>query len=232
MDYVHLMLPMEFEIERALPDRDRVQGSSVRTTGELLDPLRFPADAVARAQGAAWAAMPIAGQYQQRPAPRSGGMFQRSDFEIVDAVPASAQAMPGVGLRGSEGKAGQAAGLDRRAAHGAPQRHVLRRGRGARPLVARRGRDEALKNIASHDGLTVPIRMPQDPGSAGKSDAATKVKLLAGYDVKVLPVTGDKATRAKPASAQAEAGNVKLVKGRLERGVPRRDLLVPERAVR
>jgi predicted phage terminase large subunit-like protein len=71
-----------------------------------------------------------------------------------------------------------------------------------------------LKNIATHDGLVVPIRMPQDPGSAGKADASTKVKLLAGYSVKVLPVTGDKATRAKPASAQAEAGNVKIVRGR------------------
>ncbi len=58
----------------------------------------------------------------------------------------------------------------------------------------------------------VTIRMPQDPGSAGKSDAETKVKLLAGYAAVVKTVTGEKATRAKPASAQAEAGNVKLVR--------------------
>ncbi|WP_313956180.1 phage terminase large subunit [Mesorhizobium amorphae] len=55
--------------------------------------------------------------------------------------------------------------------------------------------------------------MPQDPGAAGKSDAATKIKLLAGYSVKAEPISGDKATRARPASAQAEAGNVKLVRG-------------------
>ena len=30
----------------------------------------------------------VAGQFQQRPAPRSGGMFQRGDFEIVEALPA------------------------------------------------------------------------------------------------------------------------------------------------
>lgn len=55
--------------------------------------------------------------------------------------------------------------------------------------------------------------MPEDPGAAGKADAQTKVKLLAGYSVTVVRPTGDKATRAKPASAQAEAGKVKLVRG-------------------
>ncbi|MER8473847.1 hypothetical protein NKH23_31575 [Mesorhizobium sp. M1328] len=39
------------------------------------------------------------------------------------------------------------------------------------------------------------------------------MKLLAGQDVKVLPVSADKATRANPASTQAGAGNVKLVRG-------------------
>jgi predicted phage terminase large subunit-like protein len=69
-----------------------------------------------------------------------------------------------------------------------------------------------LKNTASQDGQGITIRMPQDPGAAGKADAETKVKLLKGYPVIVKPVTGDKATRARPASAQAEAGNVKLLR--------------------
>jgi predicted phage terminase large subunit-like protein len=73
--------------------------------------------------------------------------------------------------------------------------------------------EKTLKNTASQDGLNVTIRMPQDPGAAGKADAETKVKLLAGYAAVVKPITGDKATRARPASAQAEAGNVKLLRG-------------------
>ena len=73
--------------------------------------------------------------------------------------------------------------------------------------------EKHLKNTASQDGIRVTIRMPQDPGAAGKSDANTKIKLLAGYSVKVDTVTGDKATRARPASAQSEAGNVKLLRG-------------------
>jgi predicted phage terminase large subunit-like protein len=73
--------------------------------------------------------------------------------------------------------------------------------------------EKNMKNAASQDGIAVMIRMPQDPGAAGKSDANTKIKLLAGFSVKVEPISGDKATRARPASAQAEAGNVKLVRG-------------------
>lgn len=73
--------------------------------------------------------------------------------------------------------------------------------------------ETTLKNTATQDGQDVFIRMPQDPGAAGKADAATKIKLLAGYSVSAQTVTGEKATRAKPASAQSEAGNVKLLRG-------------------
>ena len=37
---------------------------------------------------------------------------------------------------------------------------------------------------------------------------------LAGYNVRTKRVTGDKVTRAMPASAQAEAGNIQLVRAR------------------
>jgi predicted phage terminase large subunit-like protein len=73
--------------------------------------------------------------------------------------------------------------------------------------------ERKLKVTASQDGTDVTIRQPQDPGAAGKADAETKTRLLAGYSVITKTVTGDKATRARPASAQAEAGNVKLLRG-------------------
>jgi predicted phage terminase large subunit-like protein len=73
--------------------------------------------------------------------------------------------------------------------------------------------EKILRNTASQDGLNVIVRLPQDPGAAGKSDAASKVRLLAGYPVRVMTVSGEKTLRAKPASAQAEAGNIKLVRG-------------------
>src|SRR5262249_54039895 len=52
-----------------------------------------------------------------------------------------------------------------------------------------------------------------DPGSAGKEVAEDKVKMLAGFPVHAERVTGDKAVRAEPFAAQAEAGNVRLVRG-------------------
>lgn len=66
---------------------------------------------------------------------------------------------------------------------------------------------------ASQDGTGVCIRLPQDPGQAGKAQASTYIRKLAGYDVKAAPVSGDKVARAAPASAQADAGNIRLPRG-------------------
>ncbi len=66
---------------------------------------------------------------------------------------------------------------------------------------------------ASQDGSGCYIRIPQDPGQAGKAQAEDYVRALAGYMVTALPVTGDKETRAKPLAAQSEIGNVRLVRG-------------------
>ncbi|MDF1599711.1 phage terminase large subunit [Mesorhizobium sp. YIM 152430] len=211
MDYVHLMLPMEFEPERAC--QTEIGFRDPRTyEGELLDPARFPAEAVAKLKRD-MGSYAYAGQYQQRPAPRSGGMFQRSDFEVVDAVPAGARRCRAWDFAASKEKPGRqpdwTVGLLMAHHKGTFYVEDVERGRWSAGEV-----ETKLKNIATQDGLSVTIRMPQDPGSAGKADAATKTKLLAGHAVKVLPVTGDKATRAKGASAQAEAGNVKVVRGR------------------
>ena len=54
-------------------------------------------------------------------------------------------------------------------------------------------------------------RLPQDPGQAGKSQAQSYYAMLAGYDVKILPETGDKATRAEPMAAQWQNGNFDVV---------------------
>lgn len=48
----------------------------------------------------------------------------------------------------------------------------------------------------------VITRLPQDPGQAGKDQAQSFLKLLAGFIVKIMPESGDKVTRAEPFSAQ------------------------------
>lgn len=48
----------------------------------------------------------------------------------------------------------------------------------------------------------VATRLPQDPGQAGKDQAQSFMKLLAGFNVKCIQESGDKVTRAEPFSAQ------------------------------
>lgn len=67
-------------------------------------------------------------------------------------------------------------------------------------------------NTTAIDGKQVLVRIPQDPGSAGKAVAYDYVKTLKGYPIKAIPVTGKKEVRALPASAQAGIGNIKLLK--------------------
>lgn len=54
-------------------------------------------------------------------------------------------------------------------------------------------------------------RLPQDPGQAGKEQAQSYIKLLAGFVVKVLPESGSKETRAEPMAAQWQAGNFDML---------------------
>ncbi len=56
-------------------------------------------------------------------------------------------------------------------------------------------------------------RLPQDPGQAGKDQKENFAKLLAGYDVRILPESGDKVTRATPMAAQWQFGNFDIMSG-------------------
>jgi predicted phage terminase large subunit-like protein len=72
--------------------------------------------------------------------------------------------------------------------------------------------ENLIKNVASFDGYGVRIMSQQDPGSAGVLEANNFVKMLQGYDVKTFTSSKDKITRAKPVSAQFEAGNIKVLR--------------------
>lgn len=216
LGYTHLCLPMEYEPDRkcvtvlrpAEGELKAITFEDPRTApGELLFPERFPAETVAqlkREKGSyAWA-----GQYQQRPAPREGGMFKRHWFEIVDAAPARGRRIRAWDFAATEGGGDFTAGVRVSLAEDGIfyVEHV------ARGQLSPHNVDRLLLSTASQDEVQVSILIPQDPGASGKTDAAAKVKLLRGYDVRVKPVTGSKEARARPAAAQAEAGNVKLVR--------------------
>ena len=70
-----------------------------------------------------------------------------------------------------------------------------------------------LYNTATQDGREVPVRLPQDPGQAGKSQVSDLTRLLNGFTVRSQQPTGSKFNRARPFAAQVQAGNVRLVRG-------------------
>lgn len=72
--------------------------------------------------------------------------------------------------------------------------------------------DQAMQNTAGQDGHVCRVRWEREGGSAGKRDQAHLAQLLAGYDARGVPPQGDKVLRAKAFAAQAEAGNVHLVR--------------------
>ena len=73
--------------------------------------------------------------------------------------------------------------------------------------------EQAMLNCAKADGRQTTVAFMQDPGSAGVAEAQATARALDGFNVRFAPATGDKETRAKPVSAQAEADNVKIVRG-------------------
>lgn len=72
--------------------------------------------------------------------------------------------------------------------------------------------ESLIKTTAQHDGMTTEIMSQQDPGSAGVAEAEYFVRMLAGYVVKTVIFNKDKVTRAKPVSAQCEAGNIAVLR--------------------
>ncbi len=89
LGYEHLMLPMEFEPERRC--RTSIGFEDPRTyENELLFPERFPREVVDRDKRP-MGSYAVAGQFQQRPVPREGGLFKREWFEgkFITAAPAA-----------------------------------------------------------------------------------------------------------------------------------------------
>jgi predicted phage terminase large subunit-like protein len=74
--------------------------------------------------------------------------------------------------------------------------------------------EKAVQATAARDGKSVPIRMEQEPGSSGVSliDYYSR-KVLYGYDFRGVRSTGAKVARAMGMAAQAERGNIRLLRG-------------------
>lgn len=213
LPYERLILPMEFESDRRCVTSIGFRDPRSKD-GELLFPEMVPRP-VLEATKQTLTSYAYAGQYQQRPAPREGGMFKRHWFKIVKRAPENnpgARRVRKWDLAASLPKAGTdpdwTVGL---------KMAVIERRYYVEDVTRFRETANAVRTsiraTAIADGADVRILLPQDPGQAGKDQAQNLVAMLAGYNVHAERETGKKDTRAEPFAAQCEAGNVFLVEG-------------------
>lgn len=214
MGYVHLCLPMEFEPERKCSTA--IGFTDPRTdAGELLFPERFDRAQVdkLKAQMGGYA---TAGQFQQRPAPREGGMFKRHWFGRVRAAPSGTRWVRGWDLAATvSADAAYTAGV--RMGKTPDGRYII--AGSIRDRQTAGGVERMIVGTAQSDGRECRISLPQDPGQAAKGQVQYLIRQLAGFVASASPESGDKVQRAEPLSAQAEAGNVDI----LDTGDPVKD---------
>lgn len=205
----HLCLPAEFEGE------DRVISSlgfcDPRTViGESLWPARLTPEVLLDYQSR-MTEYAYAGQFQQNPAPREGGMFKVDKILQVDSVRAddivaTVRYWDKAGTDGGDGA--QTAGI---------KIGKLRNGTFV-VLDAITGRWEAgareqqIKLAAERDGHKTVIWVEQEPGSGGKESAQSTTRGLSGYRIRADRPVGNKEARAEPFAAQVWNGNVLVLK--------------------
>jgi predicted phage terminase large subunit-like protein len=199
---------------------------------ERWDYVRIPAisegegDPLGRAEGEGlWKRWPIealhrirkrgewlfAALYQQRPTPRSGGLFQKEWFsKYVDRIPAG----DGIQFVRYWDKASSLAN-DADFTAGvlmAYRDDVLYVCDVIEKRVSPKGRRDLQKTCAENDPRNTITWIEHEGGSAGADAAEEEAKALAGHPVHWEHPTGPKWLRAESFASQCEAGNVVLVK--------------------
>jgi predicted phage terminase large subunit-like protein len=154
----------------------------------------------------------FAALYQQRPTPRSGGLFQREWFsKYVDAIPAGGDVRF---VRYWD----KASSLDKDADFTAGVLMAVRDGvfyviDVIEKKVTPKGRRDLQRSCAENDPRGTVIWIEHEGGSSGADAAEEEAKALAGFPVHWEHPTGPKWSRAESLASQCEAGNLVIVKG-------------------
>ena len=181
--------------------------------GELICPALYPADRVAslkRELGRDYSA-----QFQQQPTTETGAHFHRAWLPVRAVRPAgepharcrfwdlaSTKHTPGTDPDWTVGA------LVSRWPDGFYSIDDVVRLRDTPGVV-----DQTILAVTQQDGRGVRVRIEQQIGTGGVFQAAAYVKLLARFDYAPVKPTGEKQTRWRPLSVQAEGGNVWLAEG-------------------
>lgn len=179
-----------------------------RAAGEPLSPARFSLaelEGIQRDVGSlVWNA-----EYQGAPTAREGNRFKRQWFPIMEAAPADVVARVRYWDKAATLGGKRTAGV--RMARTRQGRFIIEHVVcGQWTTLERR---QVMLQTAQLDGRGVKVYIEQEPGSSGLDSVSDEIRLLAGFAVQADKPTGDKDTRLEPFAAQAEAGNVALVRG-------------------
>lgn len=182
-----------------------------REPGEALAPNRFSIGALKELKedvgSMVWAA-----EYQGVPRPAEGNRFKRDWFtKFVHTAPSEAARVRYWDKGGTEDGGAFTAGVLVARHEGLTYIEDVVRGQWSSLQ-----REKNIKQTAELDKLRhgkVKIYIEQEPGSGGKESAENTIKNLSEFSVYADRPTGSKDVRLEPFAAQAEAGNVILVRG-------------------
>ena len=213
--WTHLCLPARYEADHphAWAGDPRREGGELdyRMHGGGLWSSRFPEEAQSALEKS-MGAYAVAGQLQQRPVPRTGGMFQRDWFGFEDSIPYNARCVRYWDLAATMPKGGGdpdwTVGLLMAANEGAFWVADVVRFRGSALEVEKR-----IRQTAEMDGRHTPVYIEEEGGASGKIVIDNyQRRVLPGFAVRGIRLATAKDVRAQPFAAASEAGLVKLVR--------------------
>ena len=211
----HICIPAE--------DCDGVKPAHLRQfyVDGLMDPVRLNHD-VLKDKLRRLSSYGYAGQYQQNPVPREGGMFKVDRLKIArppspdkfcqlvrfwdKAISIKKSGCYTVGLL-------MAKEID--PASKLPRFWVLDVVRGRWEVDERETMilDTARADALNYGRRAVQTQLEKEPGSSGEVDANATIRKLAGFRVEAIPASGDKMVRAGPYADMVNTGCVYLAPG-------------------
>ena len=217
-EWTILRLPALAEAQEERDENDRRMGLPGgqadplgRAPGEPLSPRRFSREALEMLKrdvgSLVWNA-----EYQGSPRAPEGNRFKRAWFQIVDAAPATARRVRYWDKAGTAGGGAFTAGVLMAVDMVTNLFYIEDVARGQWSALEREATIKQMAELDRGRGR-IEIWIEQEPGSGGKESAEATIRNLAGFSVHAERPTGDKDVRMEPFAAQAEAGNVKLVRG-------------------
>lgn len=214
MGWDHLCLPEVYEPDHPFPIQSSIGFTDPRLQPDahpLLWPDRFGWDEHKQRE-TDFGPFASAGQLQQRPTSREGGLFKRHWWLYADDVPKDGQVLRRWDMAGTEQRMSNdpdwTVGVKvRKTSDGLFWVEDVVRFR-EEPFEAER----IMRATAEMDGHACQQWIPQDPGAGGKYTYAHHARMLAPYPVRLAPEgeLGDKFNRADPFAGQVQAGNVIL----------------------